>query len=376
MSILQDNNALIKLSIFCHVEKDIVYHDLAGKTYQLDTLMLAIIEKIKNKPLSKRVLRESIKHPDFDEILTQLIKKKILVFANVEESSKFLLRRVDIETIRHCNAGCIYCPQSIRPKSSAIMEQEVFETVIAKLKDLKPIWVALNHFNEPLLDPHFLDRIDLLTKKNLPLFLFTNATLLSSEHIKYLKKANLHKVAFNFPSLNPRQWTEMMRLPEKYFHKAKDAIKLSLLLLSGEIEEIKIIINSITPDQKERVQQIKEYFGKFGEVTFVQKRSHSRANAITNHHVYTVLNDTPFIAQGCVRIASHLHVSWKGKCFLCCEDYDQKVLLGNLLTNTVDEIMTSKRANELRAEIYGLSPMRENLICRKCAVLRKNMHPI
>jgi len=60
---------------------------------------------------------------------------------------------------------------------------------------------------------------------------------------------------------------------------------------------------------------------------------------------------------GCERFAGHLHVSWEGKVFLCCQDYEQSVVLGDLREESVAAIMKLPGRPQLRAEMFGLSPM-------------------
>ena len=73
----------------------------------------------------------------------------------------FFPRYADIETVSHCNARCVYCPQSISPKSANTMDMFLFETILKKIRHEYNIPsdfnVVLNHYGEPLLDKHFLE---------------------------------------------------------------------------------------------------------------------------------------------------------------------------------------------------------------------------
>ncbi|MCP4177122.1 MAG: hypothetical protein GY756_05085, partial [bacterium] len=120
-------------------------------------------------------------------------------------------------------------------------------------------------------------------------------------------------------------------------------------------------------------QRIRDYFTSFGRVSVIEGFCRSRAGEINNKHVINANYENETIFSGCDRIVSHLHVSWEGNCYLCCEDYNQKVILGNLLKNDIMSIMKSEFVNQLRAEIYGIVPMRKDLICRKCVKIRRRL---
>jgi radical SAM protein with 4Fe4S-binding SPASM domain len=181
---------------------------------------------------------------------------------------------------------------------------------------------------------------------------------------------NLHTISFNFPSINIEQWSILMGLPKKLFTSTKKAIELSIRKL-GNMSEVNIIVQSAYLDQVDRIKEIKEHFSKYGEVSVVEGFCRSRAGEVKNNHVICVNYEDGTKFSGCDRVVSHLHVSWEGECYLCCEDYHQKFKLGNLLKKVVMSVMKSDFVNQLRAEIYGLFPMRKDLICRKCPKIRK-----
>jgi hypothetical protein len=193
--------------------------------------------------------------------------------------------------------------------------------------------------------------------------------MVSKDIIDFLSNMNLHTISFNFPSLDSKQWSALMGLPARLFTVVKRGIEYSIKKLS-EVAKVNLIVQSALPDQKKRIRIIKEHFSKFGEISVFEGFCRSRAGLLNNLHVHCVNHAEELYFSGCDRIVAHLHVSWEGKCYLCCEDYFQNEILGDLIENDVVSVMQSDTVNQLRAEIYGLSPMRSQLICRKCSKLR------
>ena len=46
-----------------------------------------------------------------------------------------MLQYIDIETVRHCNARCVFCPQSQDPLPANTMSIKLFENICKKIKE-------------------------------------------------------------------------------------------------------------------------------------------------------------------------------------------------------------------------------------------------
>ncbi len=354
-----------------------LYNDLTNRSYQYDAADIELLRQLSIAPADLESLTYAAKaDPSLPSRFKRLVREKLLVPAGTDETGLFMPHRVDIETFRQCNARCKYCPQSISPKTRGIMSLDLFEETLNKLDFTNPEWIAFNHYGEPLLDPFFRKRIRILREKGFRLRLFTNATLLSDSLIDFLCQSNLYGVVFNFPSLEPKEWCQLMQLPEKVYWKARRAIEYFLSVADDMPDGTAISVNAFMENQKQRAQQLRNHFSMFGKVRTYCQVSHSRAGSVDNHYVKTAANAVGEIYAGCKRFVGHLHVSWEGKVFQCCQDYEQTMVIGDLRTQSLTSIMASTAAKHLRAEIFGLTPMRKNRLCLKCPMLRRTRLPI
>jgi len=77
---------------------------------------------------------------------------------------------------------------------------------------------------------------------------------------------------------------------------------------------------------------------------------------------------------GCDNLGSrplqHLHITPHGKCLLCCEDYDEQHVVGDLNTSTVAEVLAGPEIARLRRWVYGLEEAPADFMCRKCIFAR------
>jgi hypothetical protein len=74
--------------------------------------------------------------------------------------------------------------------------------------------------------------------------------------------------------------------------------------------------------------------------------------------------------RGCDHVGSrplqHLHINPRGLCILCCQDYTESEVVGDLTRSSVPEVLTGPAMARLRRMVYGLEPAPANFICHGC----------
>jgi len=366
----RSSEPLLKPSLFAHTSVDgQLWNDLYCWSCPADPDLVAILRDFQRRPSTVRRYLASA-GPDHAKALQLLLDQQLLVPTDLDEVRVFHPRRVVIETVRHCNARCRYCPQSVAPKDKAEMEMEVFERVVDRLSPYNPSWVAFVHYGETLLDRQLDKRLAHLTSRGHAFMLYSNASLLTDELIQLMSDAKMHGAWFNFPSLDPIQWASFMQLPSRQAPLARTAIERFIARFSGQLAELGIVVNALNDDHCERTAAIEEHFRQFGEVTVIRSPTNTRAGNISGELVGGPEPRQQPVLHGCDYAVSQMHVSWEGKCFLCCHDYHQENILGDLLTQDIQEIYASELACQLRSEIFGVMPMAQQRLCRKCDRIR------
>ena len=360
-----------KTSVFVHCNKSTIFNDLTNRAFAGDEDDIALLARLADSP---NTLRDISSFPDIkrlDERLEFFLRENLLVPASNDETLDFIPHRVDIETCRQCNARCQFCPQSVSPKSRGVMPLDLFSLILSRLEGNTPEWVAFNHYGEPLIDPFFRRRVEMLRERNIPLTLFTNGILMKDDVVDFLAEGGVYRIVFNFPSLEPSEWCQLMQMPEQSYWKARRAIETSLKTNSNISQGIVISVNGVTSTQARRAQGIKDYFLSFGDFQVRTVSSNSRAGAIQNELVQISSHSAWQGYGGCARIVGQLHISSEGRVYLCCQDYDQNVILGDIRQESISAIMTGPLARQLRAEMFGLAPMKRGRLCLNCNVLRE-----
>jgi radical SAM protein with 4Fe4S-binding SPASM domain len=359
---------LLKTSAFVYLTGSTLSNDLENVEYQLDREDVEILKQLAIVPASLESL--TAYDPSRSQRVQRLINDHLIVEESKDETGEFVPHRVDIETCRQCNARCRYCPQSVAPKARGVMPLDLFELILSSLGEQVPQWVALNHYGEPLLDPFFKDRVRLLRARGLLLNLFTNGTLLKESLIEFLAGGGLYDIVFNFPSIEPSEWCQFMQMSQRSYWNARHAIEGCLTTSMANKRGVTISVNVHSDNLQQRAERIRDHFSVLGPVRLIMEDTNSRTGAVINDLVRLDSHMPGRYYGGCDRFASHLHISWEGKVFLCCQDYDQRVVLGDVRQASISSIMRSPLARQLRAEIFGLAPMRAGRICLNCSKLR------
>lgn len=330
-------------------------------------------QQIYMTPQQRAVYELTLQDQDIPENLTDIFQEMVdlgvFVQKTVDERDKYNILKLDIDVNTHCNASCVYCPQSTHRRGVNVMPFDLFTKIIDRFDGYDLKWVALHIYGEPLLDPLYRDRVNYLREKGFRLHFFTNGSMLSKDLIDFLKDMNIYGAMFNFPSIDCEEWKYMTKLSNQHFLRAKEGIEYFIETFSDKLEHLEIVVNGNTDNHKERTLAVKEHFSKFGNVVVNGWESNSRAGNLENEFVKSV-NHKNVKFGGCPRVVNQLHINIEGDVILCCQDYFQEVKLGNILTDSVEDIMNSERMKSYRAQIYGLIPMEENLLCRNCTMIR------
>ncbi len=66
------------------------------------------------------------------------------------------------------------------------------------------------------------------------------------------------------------------------------------------------------------------------------------------------------------RPLQHLHITPRGTCILCCQDYDENYVVGDLMTSTIAQVLEGDAMAKMRRWVYGVEEAPDDFICRTC----------
>lgn len=137
-------------------DKVVINNILLDKRQIIDIKLLEIYKYCRNARL-----KEDIYHLYGDEAF-QICLNSRLILETQTMWSPLAFENVEIEINTVCNYKCEYCPVRYEPKQPQFMSIEDFSTIIEKITHYPTIKnVSLSSYNEPLIDPYFIERVNI-----------------------------------------------------------------------------------------------------------------------------------------------------------------------------------------------------------------------
>lgn len=298
-------------------------------------------------------------------VLEHLRAARFLIEDLEVETRRSHLLYVSLETCTSCNHRCPFCPVSVDPREREVMSQELFESIADQVVEIGApgVVVFLSNYNEPTVDPLFEERCFALFSRGLPVSLLTNASHLDPDRAERIaRKGRFRYIGINLPTLDPERYQRMHGTRDLGRVLANiDALRAREI---GEETAIVVLGDNDEPHRKD-VREIRERFEPLGW-TVKQFRIRSRPAS------GTFIPEPPPVKElrGCELMGSrpfeHLHVTATGKAVLCCQDYYEKLTVGDLKTETVAAILGGDAMARLRRWTYGVEPAPDDFLCRRC----------
>lgn len=298
-------------------------------------------------------------------VLEHLRAARFLIEDVVGESHRTRLLYVSLETCTSCNHRCPFCPVSVDPREREVMTQELFTSLVDQIVEVagRGVVVFLSNYNEPTVDPLFEERCRVLFDRGLPVSILTNASHLDPERAARIEALGRFRyVGINLPTLDPERYEKL--------HGTKDLARVvanvDALAARRLAEETAIVVLGDEDEAHRRdVAAIRERFEPKGwDVRPFKIRSRPSSG--------TYLPEPPpkRRLRGCELMGSrpfeHLHVTATAKAVLCCQDYYEKLTVGDLKTETVKDLLGGETMARLRRWTYGVEEAPADFLCRRC----------
>jgi len=301
-------------------------------------------------------------HPAQSQALTNLVNSG-LVIPEEEAFSRHRYDHVDIEINSHCNFRCSFCPVSSAPLPKGHMDPGLFRVVIKKVKEYGAHTVGFNHYGEPTLSPRLSEYVGLARQQGLGVLLFTNGSRLTRALSQQLAGLGGVRVFVNLPSAESEEFRRITRSRQhaRVLANVRSAVKAGL--------PVYLSVNMKSSQTSWQRYRIRRQLVRMTGAEAYEARMVSRAGSVDNPE-YVHTPDHQGRLAGCLLFLQKLSVNLSGQVFLCCNDYEQNWILGDLSESSLQEIVTSPRAIQLRRWIYGREEAPEAFICRQCEETR------
>ena len=266
----------------------------------------------------KKTLENSIKRK------SKFIDEKVQYFKDIP-----LFSWIEISPIDACNRKCVFCPKSdpqIAPDTFKTMDNKYIEKLAKELKEINyKGTIVFAGYGEPMLDKKIYDKIQILSGI-CNLEITTNGDPLTTKNIKKLVDSGINKIVVSLYD-GPEQ-------VEKYNN----------LFLESGINKDKYIL---------RDRWYKEDDGWGLMVT-------NRAGTLKleNQNLPKKKN------MSCFYTHYSMMIDWNGDCYLCTQDWQRKMVSGNIFKQHILNIWNSEILKKFRNDL--VNGQRINNPCKNC----------
>ena len=300
-------------------------------------------------------------------IVATLFAAGWLVESKPDLDGRFHLKYASIEASTVCNQACYFCPVSVERREDHVMTMEFYERVVAQIAVHRATieGVSMIHYNEPTADTFFIDRVRMLKRYGLPPAVLTNATGLTPPRVDaILEMGGLGYLSVNLSTLERQRYDrdrggDHLPLVLRNLDYLKDkplAPKMDMAVL-GRGDAL----------HRRDFEEIRSRFeGSRFNVLFYEVMDRAGAVPIGLHPT----GDPARRLCGCEQTGSRpvqwVHVTPSGQVVLCCQDYHEQYAVGDLHTESLEDILRGPRVRLLRRWVYGLEDAPADFICRRC----------
>jgi MoaA/NifB/PqqE/SkfB family radical SAM enzyme len=301
----------------------------------------------------------------------ELARDGWLIDNGADLSRRHHLRIVSLETMTMCNQQCYFCPVSIAPRADYLMPDALFERLVGELTTFLPTLesVFLQSYNEPTLDRRFLDQCRTLFAAGLPVAVLSNGSgLTPAKADALLSDGPLRFLCINLSTLDRERYT-----------RDRGADHLPVVMRNLEYirdlpvaQEMKIVV--LGTGDAVHARDFEEIRERYAGSRFAVEQ-HVVMDRAGWLDVGMKTADRDRRLAGCDNVGSrplqHLHITPHGKCVLCCEDYDEKYVVGDLTQSSIREVLGGDELARLRRWVYGIEESPADFMCRDCVFARR-----
>lgn len=249
-------------------------------------------------------------------------------------------KSVLIETCNLCQGMCKFCPYPELRKNEDItfLSDEIVESLFNELKEHNVNRLTLFNNNEPLLDKRIYKFIVLAHKKmpNIEITLSSNGRLITKGILDKLYKCGLTTLYISIPCVERENYKNIMgTYPDKLFSVLNDVFEEHL------IKMIRIAV-PITKYLDE--QQIRSKFKNFIVCTWNLEYKKSWC---IGDKFFDIATDKSFAGE-CDRPMDQAVISSNGNVLICCRDWQEQNVVGNVYEKTLSEIWKGEEMKKIQ----------------------------
>lgn len=240
---------------------------------------------------------------------------------------------IQVESTNLCNARCVFCPRDLMERKQGVMDMGLYRKILDETSALGIPSVRLHNYGESLIDRQLVEKIRYAKSAGIrEVSLISNGSLLTTDLARAFVEAGLDAINISVDAAG-KETFERTRLGLKYDRVMENIEGLVLARRELGARRPRLILSFVRQDNSA------------DEQAFIEKwtRVADKVHVTDLHNWAGTLHARSDVRFPCYRPWLTFTVLWDGRVSLCCADFDGKVILGDLRTQTIAEVWNGER---------------------------------
>lgn len=267
-------------------------------------------------------------------------------------------RYLDVELTNLCNFNCCFCPTGtkVMQRVKGYMQENVVQALLENIKKYQIPGVRFIRWGEPTIHPQYIEIMKRVKKAGAMIHMNTNGIKLDQDQIQQLIDIELDSIKFSFQGADQGTYNEMR---EGGDYSRLLQIVRDMYEIRGDLPYPYIQISTtLTGESAEQIENFKKDIAAYCDyynIGYTQlnhlnvddmKISETEKDKIRKLQEYENLNHE--YLEVCPEAFDKLSINWNGDVTLCCSDYDNFLIIGNILDMDLKQLFNSHAANQYR----------------------------
>lgn len=268
-----------------------------------------------------------------------------------------------IEVSTRCNYNCVICPHDTLTRKKEIMTLELFKELFNKVVKETGQYTTLTFpgMGEPLLDNTLDEKIKYVKKKkpDMEILILTNGYLLTPKRFKILETIGVTSIRVSFYGHDAETYSLVHGVTNK---KIFEMVKQNLIKICGLKNKTQLLLtfNIVEGVNDNVLNDWISFWTQKADLVEVW-RPHNWAGA----KKYRMVQNSKL--KSCARpFNGPLQVQVDGTVNMCCFDFDGKLTIGGLKSQSLKEIFSSQLYEKIKKCHESGNYEQSGLICENC----------
>ena len=282
-----------------------------------------------------------------------------LLLATGRDRAPRLPEIVQIESTNICNAKCVFCPRDDMDRRQGVMDMALFRKVADECAALGIEHVRMHNYGEPFVDRSLVEKVRYAKQAGIPqVGMISNGSLITEDAARGMIEAGLDAINISVDA-SGKEVFERTRVGLKYDKVIANIERLVRLRGESGRTRPKLILSFVRQDNSADEHAFIEHWRKIAD----------KIHVTDLHNWAGTLNQTSHVNYPCYRPWLTFTALWDGRVSLCCADFDGRTILGDLRTQSIQEIWNSDAYRAVRRQhLESGGPD----ICRSCDLPKKD----